>query len=99
MSDSLLKNEPANARFVIYSPSRGVYMGENESGEPRWSRDSGTILTSRSKFPTFPRADGQQKISVFWNTGGINDFKIMQVYPSSGDEATQADLNNAAVVP
>lgn len=92
MSDPLLKNEPENARFVVFSPTRGVYYcGDPET---KWSK---TIpQTARQVvFPTYSRADGEKQIGLL--KSDVPDVKLMQCYPSRGEGATTADLNNAAI--
>lgn len=84
-------------RYVIYSQTRGVYMGENGGGEPLWSKS----MPARARqviYPTYTRMDGQDKISGLWGRGGSpDDYKILMCYPSRGDGATTADLNSALI--
>lgn len=92
MSDPLLKHEPATARFVVYSPTRGVYYCG--APVPTWSKEIPS--TARQVvFPTYSRPAGERQIELL--KADVPDAKLMQCYPSRGDGATVTDLNNAAV--
>ena len=41
------------SRFVVYSPTRGVFIRYASGTQAEFSNDQGVVLTSATKFPTF----------------------------------------------
>lgn len=83
------KYEAAHCRFVILSPTRGVFLGEKS-----WTKDVGQVNTSRDLFQTYTRPEGQE---VLDGVDDVPDATLRVVYPSRDTRATAADLNNAGI--